>query len=380
MSETNNEDLERNKLILEISQLENKINTPWYKRSEFISVLIPAILTIFSLFILYKAGSYDERSQQFSLERKSLEIERAEIENFKNEIDYNIKMYSDSLDQFKTKYFHSILQGTIQNSFITKERSDNEKLHTFLQSILFDSSQTKESLINKTARFLIKKDTNYTKLVEQNILLALERISDEKIGLPQKIRTELRRDSLHKDDILITFRFIHRYFPGAKSNTTWKHDLENFGEVVKLIIENILWDNQGRIDKIEINGNANDDRFSTKYDGSLGDIEGIKYTYRDYRDSIRETKMYLYKGSHFGNKELSFLRGFIIKDKLEESKKINSYNIKLISSLNESRGSRDIEVNIKIKNCYTKFKKYYRFDEDVIRKYWNKYYNVNDSP
>ena len=96
-------DLEKEKLRLEIVELKK----PWYKKSNYLGILLSFTIAIFTIIWTFKSGIFDKKYENLKLERNILTIEIKEFNVRKDSIQKAYYLTKDSLkklrNDFKTK-------------------------------------------------------------------------------------------------------------------------------------------------------------------------------------------------------------------------------------------------------------------------------------
>ena len=129
----NKEDLEKQKLELEIKQL----NRTWFQNPAFINILVAIISIIASLFISYNSQFFNIKRSQDELRKQQLQIDIYEFSKEKERIMADVNLYQEII-----KNDSSIISEfeTLANRFLAKLRdedsnSDISDLQNFDQQI-----------------------------------------------------------------------------------------------------------------------------------------------------------------------------------------------------------------------------------------------------
>lgn len=364
-----NEELERIKLQLEI-------NTPWWRKPPMISIfsiLITAILTISSLFIAYRVGLSEEKSERLALERKILESEVLDFNKTKEVFEKNLPLLKDSFRKERNKNSELLFENTVQKIYAQEKKEERDELIWFMERMIKDSTTSKDSLLRNMAKFIIEEERNYADILSRSFKRSFNKLSNEGYDLPHGIESSFYIDPDNKQYLIISILMEHKRFPGTIWHERWADDLSNLTKSLTFNIEQILKDHRGYVTEIIVIGNADQSSFNNIYDGSLGPISETEFHFVYNNDTILE-KMFLDKGSPLTNKELAFLRGYSIMQNLLESNEINQGQVKLFASLNRVGGSRNVEIKIKLKEKYSEFFSKYYWNEERLIKIIEKYY------
>lgn len=153
--------LEEEKIKLEIKEL----NRHWFKKPQYLQVLLPTTLAIFSLLYAITSGLFSSKQELLELNKKRLEtdilsfqMEKTKLTNTNNELKNAIKLYNDSLQD------RNLLLRKFENSF-TKEKSKILALNDEL-SILKQTKEDYNTKISQLANEYNSKKQVYLKELE----------------------------------------------------------------------------------------------------------------------------------------------------------------------------------------------------------------------
>ena len=154
-------DLQEKKLELEIEEL----NRHWLKNPNYLQVLLPTTLAIFSLLYAITSGLFSSKQELLELNKKQLETDISAFQKQKdtlistnNLLKIQIRKYNDSL---KNK---DLILKKYENSF-TKERDKINSLNEEVE-ILKNTRNDYNEEISKLEREYNKKKQTYLKEIE----------------------------------------------------------------------------------------------------------------------------------------------------------------------------------------------------------------------
>lgn len=122
--EKTKDDLEKEKIDLEIKELKRK----WYKKKEYLQILLPTIIAFFSLIYAIVTGFFSTKYEQFELKKEQLKTETLYFEQKKEQLLSNnasLKTSNDSLAEVLQK--KNVAINSLKNELTNTQTNIKEK-------------------------------------------------------------------------------------------------------------------------------------------------------------------------------------------------------------------------------------------------------------
>lgn len=138
------EDLQKEKLRLEIAD----INKKWYKRKDYLQILLPTIIAVFSLLYAIASGFFSTKYDQYQLQKERLQLE---VQRF---------------EEKKESLLESNEQLTKSNKELSDKLQSEEQVAAQLKSELINRRNEAKALENKLVDLSFQKQ-EYTEMISQ---------------------------------------------------------------------------------------------------------------------------------------------------------------------------------------------------------------------
>lgn len=169
ISKSMSKKLQKEKLRLEIENLKKK----WYKKSDFLKVLLPTTLAIFSLIYALTSGFFSTKSELLELKKEQLQSEITEFEKDKTKL----LITNKNLLAKRSQLYDSIkLLSDKSNNYENRFRDELNKKKTLLNEIEVlkntkidysdDLAELEKEYQNKRKKYLKEIENNYFQEVD----------------------------------------------------------------------------------------------------------------------------------------------------------------------------------------------------------------------